>query len=238
MSATILICLPFSGGARHSYKVFEEHLPSHIKLFPIELPGRATRIRENLLVDIHRMVDDIFWQIFPLVNSRYAIYGHSMGTLLGYLTAKRLVQKRLPLPRHLFFTGRKGPSLPETKRRHLLSREDFIAELRELGGSPDEILNNDSLIDYYAPIIRADFQAVETYTYQETTPFDIPITIGIGKDEKTSLEDAQAWQKETNHPIDIHEYPGNHFFIFDHTKELMDLIGNKLLKVDSNAPKS
>ena len=41
-------------------------------------------------------------------------------------------------------------------------------------------------------------------------------------------EEAMAWQQETTRPIDVRWFSGGHFFILDHTAEIMRLIGQKL----------
>lgn len=225
-----LFCLPFAGGSRYSYHSYKELSPPFLNFIPLELPGRGTRIRQALLTDINLMVDDLFSQMQPLLDKPYAIYGHSMGTFLGYLIAKRIVDTNLyNKPLHLFFTGCRAPSVASRDtKRHLMPKAQFIEKLKEYGGSPDEILNDKDLTDFFEPIIRADFRGIENYIYQETEPFDIPITVMIGLDEPVTREDAEAWQKETSVPIEVHQFPGKHFFIFENQENIVKIMARSL----------
>lgn len=224
-----LFCLPFAGGSRHSYRGYVKKAPGHIRVIPLELPGRGSRYNERLLTNTAEMVEDLYSTIQPQLQAPYAIYGHSMGTLLGYLLTKKIIQEGAPQPMHLIFTGCGGPSVRyDGPPRHTLPRDEFIEKLRKLGGSPDEILADEGLIGFFEPIIRADFQAIETYEYTVSHPFDIPITVAYGMDEVTDYEKACAWKMETTAETNIITFPGKHFFIFEHEEQIMELIADKL----------
>jgi surfactin synthase thioesterase subunit len=230
MTKINLFCLPFAGGSKYSYRGYVTHAPENINVYPIELPGRGARIRESLLTDIHAIVDDVLAQIEPMLwQNAYAIYGHSMGTLVGYLLTKRILEKDLPPPLHLFLTGRGGPSvMAERPLRHKLPKPEFLQQIRELGGSPDDTLNDDNLMEFFEPILRADFQAIETYEHVPGPPLPVSITAIIGVEERTTYAEAMAWQKETSEKLDVRQFPGKHFFIFNYEPELMKIIEKKL----------
>src|SRR5207249_1764467 len=133
------------------------------------------------------------------------------------------------LPTHLFFSGHAAPSVPDLKPpRHLLPPEEFFNELRRMGGMPDEILQSTDLMLLFEPIIRADLRAVYNFTYHKSTPFDIPITIMIGKDEDITDEDVLKWQDETLRRIKIVYVDGGHFFIQTHPLLIIDEITRTL----------
>jgi len=231
MTKINLFCLPFAGGSVYSYRGYEQSAPEIINVIPLDLPGRGTRIKEDLLTDIHDMVDDIYNQIEGKLNDPYAIYGHSMGSLIGYLLTKKIIQKGQFQPEYLIFTGCIAPSVDvfsDDVPKHDLPKPEFINKLKELGGSPDEVLENEQLLDFFEAIIRADFQATSNYRYEQTDPFNIPILILIGLEERATYEHALEWQKESTETVDVKQLPGKHFFIFDHETEIMELISNKL----------
>jgi len=199
-----------------------------VNVIPIDLPGRGSRITEPLLQDINSMVNDIFNQIKKDLYLPYAFYGHSMGTILGCLLTRQIINANLPYPAHLFFTGRKAPSIPENKVLHLLPKEDFIKKLKEYDGTPNEILDNVDIMELFEPVIKADFKAVETYSYKAQQPFDIPVTIMVGIDEGITCEEIMKWQDETTKKISTKQFPGNHFFIFENNKEICSEITETL----------
>jgi surfactin synthase thioesterase subunit len=228
-----LYCLPFAGGHAHSYRDFQAHVADFIFVKPLDLPGRGRRLREPLLVDIEAMVDNIFHQIQTEIDGKpYAIYGHSMGALLGNILTKRILSTNLSAPLHLFFSGRKAPSIPCDFPKHSLSKKAFIAYLHEMGGFSSELLADSALMAFFEPILRADFEAVETYIHKAVPPFDVPITILHGMNDKDiSHADLLLWQQETRQPIFIKQFLGGHFFIFEHLFQIGQLISKTLAKV-------
>ncbi|MBC7887441.1 MAG: thioesterase [Ferruginibacter sp.] len=228
---THLFCLPFAGGNKYSYREFVEKAPSFLNIITLEYPGRGNRMREPLPDDIDELTNDLYNQVIPLLgNENYAIYGHSLGGLMAYLLTIKLLGNGQKAPTHIFITGTTGPSaLSRTeKKRYLLEKKEFIDEVRELDGMPDEILNNEELLYYFEPILRADFKISETYVYEEHPPLDIPFTVITGTQEDLELPDIQLWQKETNYPVDFKRMPGKHFFIFQHAFKIIEIISKKL----------
>jgi len=225
-----LICFPFAGGSKYSYNNYIKLADKNLQLIPIDYPGRGFRFKEALITNVKPLIEDCFDKIKGHLHEPYAIYGHSMGSIVSYLVTKRIIAEGLPQPKHLFLSGRGGPSVAYTEPpRYLLPSDKFRAQLKEMGGSPDEVLNDEDLMCFFEPILRADFEALENYKYEHTQPFDIPVTVMIGEQERVTLEQAFTWQNETTQKIDIRRFPGRHFFIFEHTATIMDIIGQKLL---------
>lgn len=235
MNKIKLICLPFAGGSKFSYYRYRKFAPQWLDIIPIDLPGRGSRITEKLLTDMHAIVDDVLEQVRPHISSTYAIYGHSMGGLTALLLIRRLRAEGLELPVHLFVTGHGGPSFRKPKVvRHSLPKKELVDELNLLDGMPEDIMQNESMIDYFLPVIRADFKAFETYDYETDGQLDMPITCVIGKEENITLEGARAWEQETTAPVDVRQFPGRHFFIYQHDGEVVRLISRKLSAVVAN----
>ena len=112
MKASInLFCLPFAGGNKYSYQKYIEKAPSFLNIIPIEYPGRGARMKEPLISEAELLVDDLYHLIKKAADQGdYAIYGHSMGGLIGYLVARKLIENNHRPPLHLFITGTSGPT--------------------------------------------------------------------------------------------------------------------------------
>jgi surfactin synthase thioesterase subunit len=229
----LLFCLPFAGGSSFSYRGLYGHLESFVTPRFLEIPGHGSRASEPLLRDITAMVDDCFDTVRRLGPDRpYALYGHSMGAVIGFLLTRRIVVHGLPPPEHLFFSGRQGPAVADkAPGRHLLPRPQFLSMLEEFEGSPKEVLANRELMEYFEPILRADFQACESYRYESLPPLPVPITVMYGQQEKNSREEFLTWQKETSCELDHYSFPGGHFFIFDHFAEIGRIVSATLRAV-------
>lgn len=230
MTAKInLFCLPFAGGSRYSYALFNRYAPTDVELVPIDIPGRGTRFSEPLLDEMKAIADDVFEQIRGQLDSPFAFFGHSMGTILCYLLCEKLERHGLPMPIHVFLSGRGGPASESRKRSwHALPKDEFREKLFELGGSPGEVLQEERLMEFVEPILRADFKAVEHFSYGEIHRFDVPLTVMIGKEEKITLDEAFSWQEISSIPLSFHAFEGGHFFIFDHPARMMELLALEL----------
>lgn len=227
-----LFCLPFAGGSRYSYRLYEDKMPPFINIVPLEYPGRGARMKEPLMEDIDHLLHDLYLQINDkLEDNAYAIYGHSMGGLISCLLTREVIKNNHTPPLHLFITGTPGPAaLSRTeKKRHLLDKKSFIEEVRNLNGSPDEILQNDELLDYIEPILRADFKVTENYIYSSGESLNVPMTVITGTKEDMKTEDIQLWQQETKFAVDFRRMPGHHFFIYKYPYEIIQIIAKKLV---------
>ncbi len=212
-----LYCLPFAGGNSYSFRPFKEHLPDFIQPVFLEPPGRGLRMRDALLHSVDTVVTDLIQQLNSEPKTPYVLYGHSMGGLLGYELIHRLQADGIELPQHFAVSGCRAPRLiPRPDARHLLSQADFFNMLQALGGLPKELLQNQELMEFFEPLLRADFQVVDTYQYTAKPALTMPVTVLGGKEDKeVSYTDLTTWQEVCAQPIQLDYIAGDHFFIFN-----------------------
>jgi len=212
------------------------HVEAGVHVVPLDLPGRGRRFSEPLLTSLPDMADDVFGQICDRLGGSYAVYGHSLGAWIGYLLVRRIISERLPLPRRLFVSGREGPSVPGREPgRHLLPRPRFIEVLRRFKGTSPEVLENPELMELFEPVLRADIQALDTYPYEKSEPFAVPITVMRGSEESIPRDDFLRWQEESTKKISFQEFSGDHFFIFSHAAEIGRILSRGLTKLADSA---
>lgn len=225
-----LFLFPFAGGSAYSYRGIERFLAPGISVVPLEPPGRGKRLDEPCLDSLDLMIDDLLRVIAKSLDGPFAFFGHSMGASLAHLLARRLMANALPVPRWLFISGREAPSVkkPEVPI-YTLPREEFFKELRELGGCPPEILDHPELMEFYEPILKSDFKAVETHAHLQGPRLNVPITVMIADQDDVSMEEARLWQQETSKELSVVCFPGDHFFIFRHWREIGKAISSSLL---------
>jgi surfactin synthase thioesterase subunit len=224
-----LFCIPFSGGNAYSFSGFKKHLPENIELCNLELPGRGKRISEPLLHSINAMAEDLFIQIENKIDGCYMIFGHSLGALLGITLCRYIFLKGMNLPLILFVSGQTAPSLIIPDDKYTMPDNQFINTLREMEGTPEELLIDKGFLQYFLPVIRADFQSIADYNYSpKNFPLDVPIVIILGSEERISDEDATLWQLETDNTISIHRFEGGHFFILNNAENICNLIAERL----------
>jgi external thioesterase TEII len=217
-----LYCLHFAGGNSYSFRAFKARFPDFIEPIFLELPGRGLRLREPLLIDVNQAVKDLLPRL--QTTEPYAIYGHSMGGLLAYQLTQQLMAKKQNLPLYLLISGCRAPRfIPRNDARHLLSKAQFFNMLQALGGLPKDILANQELMEFFEPVLRADFQIVDTYHYRASAVrLSMPVSIlGGQNDKEVSYAELNHWQEECALPIRLHYWAGDHFFIFEKLNEIM-----------------
>lgn len=228
--ALTLFCFPFAGGNAYSYRPLEQRIHSTIKVVPLEPPGRGRRSNEPRVTSMREMALDLVAYMRPSLGRPFALFGHSMGALAAYLVTCQLVKERLPLPQHLFLSG-KGPPHKSSREAHwhTLPLEKFKLKLAELGGCAQSVLDDQELMAYFAPIIRDDMRAIAEYQHETTSPLDVPITVMIGTDESTTSAEASEWNDMTTSGCRVLQYEGGHFFLFDHLDVISLMVHSTLI---------
>jgi len=223
-----LFCIHYGGGSQFSLVHLGKYLNPSIETIYLEVPGRGKRIREVLLTDLELMAEDIYHQVRPQLtnNEEYILFGHSLGGMLIFLLTRILREKGHKMPIHMIPSGVKAPKYNNDGKIifHKLNDENFKKELFELGGIPKEVRQSKELLEFFLPILRADFTAIETYEYTEALPLTVPITALSGLDEDILEDDLMLWQNETTQPVKIQQFPGDHFFILDKFQEIGEII--------------
>ncbi len=212
-----LFCFPYAGGSSRIFRRWLEKFGNNVELCLIELPGRGSRIKLAPLNRLEPIVEALAQQIQPYLDKPFAFFGHSMGGLTSFELTRSLYKKYGISPVHLFISAYRPPQIPDSKPQiHTLPESDFIAQLRHYNGTPNEVLENQELMELFLPILRADFAVLETYAYHHAPPLECPISVFGGlQDNKVSIEELEAWREQTNNNFSLKMLPGDHFFIND-----------------------
>ena len=232
MHKTNLIVLAHAGGHIRAYNFLTPLLSGKFNLIALEYPGRGDRAGENLIDDIHLLTEDIYQQAQKqgAFNGPVAIFGHSMGAMVGMLLSRKVGEQLGKYPQCLIASGTEGPSIGDTHIIHHLPSDEFWHEMAKDGGIADEILNDQGLKEYFEPIFRADAAVTERYQQGSLSPIPMPITVFVGdNDTHADKTSAQSWQKETTMPLSIQEFPGGHFFPFEQHQVIAQAITTAII---------
>lgn len=200
------------------YRNWSEMIPPSIEVCAINLPGREGRFREQPHTRMDMLIQDLADGLSDHLGTSYAFLGHSMGAMIAFELARELRRRTVPGPAYLFVSGRQAPHVPDPDPpKYNLPDTEFIEELRTLAGTPPEVLEHPELMELMLPLLRADFELVDTYVCREEPPLDCPISAfgGLG-DPETRPEELAAWREQTSGTFRMRLLPGNHFFLNDH----------------------
>lgn len=213
-----------------TYRTWSDYLPRNIEVCPVELPGRGARMRELPYTSMEPLVHDLGLAMQPYLEKPYVFFGHSMGALIGFEIARLFRREKLPGPLHLFTSGHVAPQVGSTHQPiYDLPEREFIEELRKLEGTPEAVLNNAELMQLLAPMLRADFEVNETYSYKAEPPLEIPISAYGGvNDTDVSREHLEAWREQTSANFRLQMFQGGHFFLQNSQKILLDMMTEEL----------
>lgn len=232
-----LFCFPYAGGNALIYRHWAGNLPASVEVCPVQLPGRGNRLREPSFTRLVDLVEALNQALFPYFDKPFAFFGHSMGGAISFELAHLLRAERGIGPEHLFVSGRRAPHLPPTKEKtYDLPEDEFIDKLSQLNGTPREVLENPELMQLLTPVLRADFELIQTYAYTPKPPLDCPVTAFGGlQDEETPPESLRPWGEVTNGPFSLMVLPGDHFFLQTSRPLLLEAISKGLSRVERGA---
>lgn len=210
-----LFCFPYAGGVASAFRLWAQNLPPTIELNAIQLPGRESRFREPPFAELPPLIQTLADVLNPLLTKPCAFFGHSMGAIVGFELARHLRRQHNPHLLHLFVSARDAPQLKLAEPLlYNLPEPEFIVKLRELGGTPEAVLQDAELRAMVLPLLRADLSVNEAYAYSPEPPLDIPISAFGGlRDPRVSEENIRPWAEQTSKAFILRMLPGDHFFM-------------------------
>jgi medium-chain acyl-[acyl-carrier-protein] hydrolase len=184
------------------------------------------RLREPPFDRVEPLVAAVADVLEGALDRPYAVFGHSMGALIGYELTRELRRRGRPLPVALVASGRNAPHLPpRDPLMYSLPEDEFVARLRRFEGTPEAVLEHEELMRLLIPLLRADFAVNEAYAHREEAPLDLPLlAMGGTDDEEVSREGLEAWAAYTRGPFDLKIYPGGHFFLTPLAREVTQAV--------------
>lgn len=216
-AAVRLFCFTHAGGRASLFRPWVDRLPRSIEVSAVQLPGRERRFNEPPMTSADAIVEAVTPAILSLQDRPFALFGHSMGSLLAFELARALEARGTP-PAHLFVSGRRAPDAAAIETPvHQMPDDAFVAEVnRRYGSIPAELLEHPDLMALLLPVLRADMAVVETYQYRSGRPLSCGLSVfGGGRDSRAPLADLAAWQRQAAQPIALRQFEGGHFYFSD-----------------------
>ncbi|HEY6390515.1 MAG TPA: alpha/beta fold hydrolase [Bryobacteraceae bacterium] len=217
-----LFCFHHAGGSALIFRDWHKYIPQTIEVCPIQLPGRGRRRAETPSTNLAELSAALARGIEHLLDLPFAFFGYSMGATVAFETARRLEARRLR-PLALVVAAARPPSQQRAKTEYWkLPRERLIERLRTLQSTPEEILNNSELMDYFLAIVRADFQVLETNRMEPGAKTACPILAMAGaSDSDVQPEEMRGWSELTTGPFSFETLAGGHSFVIRQPAEVI-----------------
>ena len=246
-----LFCFPFAGGGSAVYRSWADSIDPTIEVVAVEPPGRLGRIGEPPIADMNKLVKQLVAEMGHLLDRPFAFFGHCLGGLTLYETARRLIHTTMLRPEHLFVSGARPPDqitdqgkFEQRVMRDLIKLAQFRVDVPTYAQSDDvfselirhfdiqateEMLGDAELRRLMLPVIRAEFQMANNYQFRREPPWEIPITCFAAKgDPYVSRRHVLGWGRFTNSRLQVHIRDGAHFAVVDDAAFIQSVINREL----------
>lgn len=228
MSAAMrLFWFHHAGGHGGSYRSWRGLFPADWDCVYLEYPGRGGLAHLAPARRMAQLADWLFDQARPLLDRPYALFGHSMGSLTALEFARR-AQERLELaPAWIGVSGRHAPQLASAQRYqlHQLSDGALASTLAMLGSDPLAFVRDARERQAALALLRADFEACETYRAELAPRLDCPLSAFLGSaDPMARAERMRPWAQLATGTFRLREFDGGHFYLTRARHALADAI--------------
>ncbi|MFE5792305.1 thioesterase II family protein [Streptomyces sp. NPDC056503] len=224
-----LVCFPHAGGSASYFRPLAGALAPRVDVVSLQYPGRQDRRNEPCIESVDGLADAITRALRPLAGRPLAFFGHSMGAMLAFETARRLAAGQGTEPLGLVLSGRRAPRTVREENVHLRDDAGLIAEIQKLNGTDPALLVDEDILRMALPSLRADYTAVETYVYREGPALDCPVRVFTGAaDPQVNREEAESWAEHTASTFAVRTFPGGHFYLSEHPGEVIAALVEEL----------
>ncbi len=225
-----LFCFPYAGGSALMFRTWSDALPADVEVCPVQLPGRSPRLMERPFTEVSSLSRVLAEALASLLDKPFAIFGHSLGALVGFELARQLRKQHDVNPVRLFVSAGCAPQVPRRRSPiHTLPAKEFLTEVRRLKGIPTEVLEHEELMEVILPLLQADFALYENYVYSIEPPLNCPISAFGGlRDDTVNQSDLEAWRDQTTASFSLRMLQGDHLFLNTTQPLLVQMISQDL----------
>jgi surfactin synthase thioesterase subunit len=222
-----LVCLPFGGAGASFFRPWSAFAGDRLEVVPVQLPGRERQIDLDPYTDVHEAVTGLLPGLLAEVEgARVVLFGHSLGAVLAYELAHRLLDAPGVELLRLVVSGSPAPGVRrELTATGLADDDEFLARVKQIAGYEHEAMADPEMRELILPTLRADVEMHESYVPSTEEPLAVPITAVRGADDTlVSADEAAGWAKVTGRDFELVEVPGGHMYLTDSAPALLDLI--------------
>lgn len=208
-----LYMFPHAGGSVSFYVPFSAAFSTGIKRIAVQYPGSTQRRDVTPVTSIPALADDIYKMLVKAdgPDARVALFGHSMGALVGFEVALRFESARNPVTA-LFVSACGAPGRMGYEYFRTRSDDELLKMLAEVTDAGPGFLD-EQFVATIVPTMRS-YKAIANYTSPTGAAVSCPIYAFAGADDSiVDHESVLAWSDFTTSEFAARVFPGDHFFL-------------------------
>lgn len=225
-----LFCFTYAGGTTAFFNDIEDDLKG-VELVKLEYAGHGERYKEAFYSSFDELAEDMFCRLKGRYNGGiYALFGYSMGSISLVEVLKRiLADTSMMPPAHIFLAAHEPHTKSELLGYTSNALDEWVKERTiRFGAVPEQLINNKVFWRTYLPIYRADYTLIGQYDFERLGLKTRTPTTVFYSESDTPLSEMKKWEKYFAGECRFYSYPGTHFFIREHHKEMAGVILSRL----------
>lgn len=227
-----LFCFPYAGGDANVFRDWTVAMPEGVEVIGVQYPGRGCNQELPPISNCDELVSQLQVMMAPLLGIDFAFFGHSNGALISFEVARSLFAEPKGRMRHHFLSAKSAPHLSNDMRKICgLEDDEFIRAIREMGGTPPDVLDDARLMQRLLPRLRADFAIGERYVFRPGAGLACDVSVLRGEyDDSVDGELVKRWSELTTGRVSQYSIDGDHFFLSSHKSQVVALVRAALLE--------
>lgn len=219
---------PHAGGSASALGGWFTGLVGAVDVSVVEYPGHGRRLAEAPATSIDQLVAAARVDSRDRETTTTSLFGHSMGAFVALETMRASSTSAHP-PAHLFVSASAAPGGPIDTSGLGLTDAELLTELRGLGGTPRELLEDEHLAGMLVRTMRCDLELMRSYlsTSVDRIAQDITVFYGV-HDAEVTVADVQRWADLSSGTCTLVPLVGGHFYTPGSREQLVAEIARTL----------
>ncbi|MFC4244876.1 thioesterase II family protein [Gryllotalpicola reticulitermitis] len=210
-----LVCLPSAGSGANMYRRWPRLAGDDLDIVAVRPPGRERRVDESPIQTLRGLAEIVADELPSIVDRPYGLFGHSMGALVAYEVAALLAERTQVMPRIVALSAAE-PRLQVIAARSRwdgATPDELRQHLRELGGTPEELLSSEEMMALIRPAVLNDLIATDEYATRESEPLPVTALVVAGASDPSVTElGLHEWDRFFAWRMQHARRPGGHFY--------------------------
>lgn len=234
-----LLCFHHAGGSALSMVPLVRDLSEDVEVCLFELPGRGMTNDLPFLSTFCEAKEYLFKTVFHYIDRPAVLFGHSLGGLFVYALSSLLDEKSQYIKKLIISAARSPitvanhathPEAPFTRR----TRESIIADIRRLGGVPNELESDSRLFNSIVDVTGRDFHLLDTFKFDDKALVNYPMELWLGtQDSAVPDEEVKLWEKMALNDYKCKYFNGGHFYLSENEEPAKEL-RQELMNINTN----